>query len=200
MKIQHHLYLLFGVAGACRYRHCAELFRACLKSAARSPKAVCHGDLHAILRRDARGLVAARKHRTPILHVFRGIRDYDRLSCRTRGRVDAHDFAVRDGLYPKRVGVSQRGFIRKRETLEVLLTADAGDAGFSVDICIVAAGGDYALYLRIDLPELSIVKFHLSVLFLYYCRTRRRSEQQGGCECEVEQQGHGVYYCCYKRA
>ena len=107
LEIDHHLDLFLGIAGPHGHRHGAELLAACLEPDSRSPQAVTWRNLHTVFLGDTRVLVAARELRRPVVDVFLGVGDHDRRARRARRRVNAHDFAGRDGNRPERVGRAQ---------------------------------------------------------------------------------------------
>ncbi len=78
LHVDHELQLLLGVARAHGDGHGAEALATRLEADSRSPQAIARRDLHAVLRRDARKLVAARELDGPVVHVLLGIRDDDR--------------------------------------------------------------------------------------------------------------------------
>ena len=147
--ILHELQLFFRIAGSHGDRHGAELFRAVLEADARRPKAVARCDLNTILVGDARRLIAALEHLSPVIHVLRCIRNDDRCPRRSGRRVNADDLLLRYGHQAERIRVAQILFLRKREALKILHCLHLCDAGLLKFPAVKIIGMDQALHLII---------------------------------------------------
>ena len=128
LQVHHHLKLFVGVAGSHGNGHCAELLTSVLETDSRRPQAVTGRDMNAVLFGNARKLIAALEHLSPVVHVLGGIRDDNRHSCRTGRRVYSHHFILFAGHKSQRIRVAQVLFLGKRQIQKILHAADVVDA------------------------------------------------------------------------
>ena len=159
-EVDHHLDLLVGVAGAHRDGHGAELLAAGLESDARCPQPVAGCDLDAVFGGDTGDLIAARKHRGPVVDVLFGIGDDDGLSRGAGRGVNTDDLFLRYSLDPERVGVAQVRFVGKRDFLEIFGCGDAFKSRFFVQFAVIISAGQNALDLLVDKRKLLFIDLH----------------------------------------
>ena len=80
LHIHHHAQLLIRVAGSHGNGHRAQTLRSQLETDSGFPQTITRRNLDTVQVCDARHLIAARKHQSPVIHILLGIGNDDRCS------------------------------------------------------------------------------------------------------------------------
>ena len=107
LHVDHKLKLFRRIARPHGHDHRPQLLRAVLETDTGCPQSVSRSDLDPVFLRKPRKFIAAFEHLTPVIHVFRRIRNDDRFAGCPGRRMDAHDLLLGNRHESERIGIAQ---------------------------------------------------------------------------------------------